>query len=131
MALTDTAACHQGSDVRRRHGLAGLGPQGVQVGGEDVVAAEQALDRHGRRHVRDDEQVAQVVDGQAEHAEHAVGAVDEGQTLLLLELDRLDAGGSERVRGRHPIAVRVANHTLAHERERAVRQRCEVAGAAE
>jgi hypothetical protein len=34
-----------------------------------------------------------------EHAEHAVGAVDEGEPLLLAERDRGDARGGERRRG--------------------------------
>ncbi len=46
----------------------------------------QALDAHRGGDVGDLEQVTQVVDGEHEHAEHAVGAVDEGEALLLGEL---------------------------------------------
>ena len=74
---------HELAQVRGRQRLARLRAQRVQVGGEDVVGAEQALDAHRRRDVGDLEQQAQVGDGQDEHAEHAVGAVDEGQALLL------------------------------------------------
>ena len=122
---------HHLSDVLGRHGLPGLGPQAVQVGGEDVVGAEQPLDRHGRGDVGDHEQLVQVVDGEAQHPEHAVGAVDEGQALLLLQLDGPDAGRGQGVGRRHPLAVGVADHALAHQGECAVRQRGEVAGAAE
>ena len=115
----------------RRDRLPGLRPQGVQVGGEHVVGAEQALDRHRRGDVGDDEQLAQVVQGEAQHPEHAVGAVDEGQALLLLELDGRDAGRGQGVGGRHPLAVHVADLALTHEGQRAVRERREVAGAAE
>jgi hypothetical protein len=45
------------------------------------------------------EQVAEVVEGESEHAEHAVGAVDEGEPLLLFEHERRDAGGGEGVGG--------------------------------
>ena len=77
------------------------------------------------------DQGAQVGDREHEHAEHAVGAVDEGESLLLAQLDRGDAGGGERVGGRHEGAGCVAHLALAHQRERAVRERRQVAGAAE
>ena len=68
---------------------------------------------------------------QHQHAEHAVGAVDQRQALLLGQHDRRDAGGGERVGGRPQRAVGVADLALADQRQRAVRERGEVAGAAE
>ena len=55
----------------------------MQILGEDVVGAEQTLDAHRRRDVGDLEQPPQIGDRQHQHAEHAVGAVDQRQTLLL------------------------------------------------
>ena len=78
------------------------------------------------------QQRAQVGERQHQHAEHAVGAVDQREALLLGQLDRVDA-----VRRRSASAastqrsVGVAHLALAHHRERAVRQRREVAGAAQ
>ncbi len=53
-----------------------------------------------------------------EHAEHAVGAVDEGEALLLGELDGGEPGGGERLRGGEEAAGGVPHVALAHQRER-------------
>ena len=93
--------------------------------------AELALDRHRGSDVGRTQQPAQVGDGHDQHAEHAVGAVDEGEPLLGGQLDRREPGRGERLGGRHQRAGRVADRALAHQRERAVGQRRQVAGAAE
>ncbi len=69
--------------------LAVLRAQRVQVLREDAVGAEQALDAHRRRDVGGREQRAQVVDGQDEHAEHPVRAVDQREPFLLVQRDRV------------------------------------------
>ena len=66
---------------------------------------------------------------QHEHPEHPVGAVDEGEALLGGQLDRLEPGGCQRVRGGHQGAGGVAHLALPHQRQRAVRERREVARA--
>ena len=103
----------------------------MEVGSEDVVGAELALDAHRRGDVGDAEQAAQVGDREDQHAEHAVGAVDEGQPLLLAQLDGRDARSGEGLRRRHVLALRVADDTLPHEGQGAVRERREVARAAQ
>ena len=73
----------------------------------------------------------QVGEGHDQHAEHAVGAVEKGEALLLAQLDGRDAVLGEQLTGgpHDPVgALRVA---LAHERQGAVGERREVAGAAE
>ncbi len=124
------AGQHQ-PQVRGARRLAGVRAQRHQVGGEGGLAAEQRLDAQAAGDVGHDEQVPQVGQREHQHAEHPVGAVDERQPLLLGELDRLDpvlAQGDPRVEER---AGGVAHVPLPHQRERAVRQRGEVAGAAE
>ena len=87
---------------------------------------------------------SQVVQREHQHAEHPVGAVDEREALLLDERERLDAGGSQGVGGRHHLRagllsrraglLSLSKHTdipLAHRRERDVRERREVTGASE
>ena len=63
--------------------------------------------------------------------EHAVGAVDQREALLLAQLDGLDASLGQRLGSRAPRALRVAHDALAHDRQRAVGQRGKVARAAE
>ncbi len=127
----DPAAVEHRPEVGCRDGLAGVRAQGLQVLGEDRVGPELGLDAHGRGDVGDAEQTAEVGDRENQLAEHAVGAVDEGEALLLGELHRLDAVGAKGVRGGVEIAVTVADMTLTHEGQGAVRQGCEVTGAAE
>ena len=75
---------------------------------------------------------AEVADREHEHSEHAIGAVDEGEALLLLQDHRLDAG-----RARAPPSRR-REHAVArarHPRRAAASAQCakrrEIAGAAE
>ena len=77
------------------------------------------------------QQGPQVGDRQHEHAEHAVGAVDQRQAFLLGQHDRLDPGVAQRLGGVAQRARRVAHRPLPHQRQRAVRERREVARAAE
>ena len=72
----------------------------------------------------------QVAQRQHQHAEHAVGAVDQGQALLLGEHHRLDAVPGQRLGGRQQFAVGRAHRTLADGGQRHVGQRREIAGAA-
>ena len=103
---------------------------GLQILREHPVAAEQSLDTHGRRDVGQFQQPVQVAKRQHQHAEHAVGAVDQCQPLLLGEHDRFDAVPGQRVGGRQQFAVRRAYRTLAYDGQRHVGQRREIAGAA-
>ena len=88
--------------------LAVLGAEGLQVGGEHAVGAEQALDAHRGGDVGGREQLAQVGDREHEHAEHPVGAVDQREALLLAQLDRLQTGLAQRLGGVDAAAARVA-----------------------
>ena len=127
----DGGAGQQPGHVGRRAGLARVRSQRLEVGREDPVGAEQRLDAHGRRQVGHADQRLQVVAGEREHAEHAVGAVDEGEALLGGQPYRLETGRRQRRGGVGEVAVRVAYGALAHQGQRAVRERCEVARAAE
>ena len=120
-----------GAHVRGAHRLAGMRPQRLQVGREHAVGAREPLDAHRGGEVGGREQRVEVVERERQHPEHAVGAVDEGEPLLLLQDDRLEAGGGEGGRAIHRRTVRVAHVALAHDRQRAVRERREVARAAE
>ena len=106
-------------------------PQALQVVGEHPVGAQLALDAHGRGDVGQPEQVVQVGQGEHQLAEHAVGAVDQRQALLLGEGDRRQTVRAQRVGGVVQFAVAVAHLALTHHRERDMRQRREIAGAAE
>ena len=84
------------AEVGRRRRLSGVRAQRHQIGGERPVGPHQRFDRHRRRDVRRAQQHVEVGDGEDEHPEHAVGAVDQRQTLLGLQRDRGDAGGGGR-----------------------------------
>ena len=73
----------------------------------------------------------EVVQREAEHAEDAVGAVDQRQPLLGAQRDRREAASGERGGGRLDARRRRPHLTLADQRERAVAERREVAAGAE
>ena len=128
----DDARPGQGlAQVGRAGGRSGMRAQCLQVGGERPVGAQERFDAEGRREVGALQQRSKVGDGEDELAEHAVGAVDEGEALLGPEFDGLDAVGGERVAqraGRH----RCGRHRpLADQAEGDVRQGGEVARAPE
>ena len=104
----------------------------VQVVGEHVVGAEQTLDAHRGRDVGRGHQHVEVGQRQHEHPEHAVGAVDQRQALLLGQGHRLQPGRrrAPSAAGRDSPAA-VADDPLADQRQRTVRQRGEVTRAAE
>ena len=68
-------------------------PQGLQVGGENRVGAKNRLDAHRGCDVGVLRQQRQVVAREQQHAQHAVGAVDQRETLFGAEHHGFDAGG--------------------------------------
>ena len=71
-----------------------------------------------------------VGDGEAEHAQDGVGAVGDGETFLLGELDRFESGVAQRVGGRSHLAA-MHDVSLAEQCERTVGERCEIAARSE
>ena len=69
--------------------------------------------------------------GEHQHAEHAVGPVDESQALLLGQLDRLDPGCTQQVGHRQFLPGAIGGHTLTQRHQGAVRQRGQIAAAPE
>ncbi len=118
--------CH----VLRRRRLSRVRAQRLQVGGEHAIRTHQPFDAHRGREVGGVEQHPQVVQRKHQHAEHPVGAVDQREPFLLGELDRREPVRRQRLTGGTYDAV-VVDLALTHHRERAVRQRRQVAGAAE
>ncbi|GAA3220975.1 hypothetical protein GCM10020256_27460 [Streptomyces thermocoprophilus] len=111
--------------------LARVRADGVQFGGEHLVRAEQRLQGEGGGDVGRLVEGVEVGEGHHQHAEHAVGAVEEGEALLLAQLDRGDAVLGEEFAGGPHGPVGALGLALAHQRQRAVGERGQVAGAAE
>jgi hypothetical protein len=106
-------------------------PQGVQIIGEDVVGTEQTFNAHSGGDVSHLEQPTEIDDREHQHAEHAVSAVDQSQTLLFTQCDGCYAGGCERFACRHERARCVPDYPLTHEGQGTVGKRGEVTGTAE
>ena len=117
--------------VRGRDRLPRLRAQRLQVGGEDGRGAEHRLDRHGRGDVSGAQQQVEIVTGQQQLAEHAVGAVDQRQPLLLGQRDRLQPHGLEHLGGRTGAAIGADREPFADQRQGDVRERCEITRAAQ
>lgn len=120
-----------GQHVGGAGALAGVRPDGVQLGREDLLGAEQRLERQGGGDVGGLVQVLEVGERHDEHAQHAVGAVQKGETLLLAQLDGRDAVGGEQLAGGGDDTVGPLGVAFAHQRQGAVAERREVAGAPE
>ena len=98
-------------------GLAGVRTQRCrQLRHEDLVRTEQRLHAERSGDIRRREQLADVCDGHQEHAQHALGAVDQRQTFLLGEDDRLDAVTGEQ-RGDRRLTPRSSAECLAKRRQ--------------
>jgi hypothetical protein len=105
--------------------------QRLQVRGEHPVGREQPLHRHRGGDVGGPQQHAEVVNGQHEHPQHAVGAVDQRETLLGRELDRSQPDLRQYVRRGPQHALGIAHVPLTGQREGAVCQWGQVTGAAQ
>ena len=75
-----------------------MGPERVDLLRERPVGGEQRLYAHGAGHVGGAQHACEVFDRQAGHGKHAFGPVDERQSFLRLERDRLEPGRAERLR---------------------------------
>ena len=131
VARDDRRAGEDPFHVRGRDGLAGLGPQCLQMRREHLVGAEQAFDAHRRGDIGQHQQTVEVGQRQDQLPEHAVGAVDEGEALLLGEDDRFQAVRGKRFRCGHQLAVHGSDVSLAHDGQRHMRKRREISGTAE
>ncbi len=127
----DRGVLQQPVDVRGRGGLSRVRPDRVQFGEEGPLRAEHRLGGQRGGHVRHGEQVRRVRDGQQQHAEHPVGAVDQRQPLLGGQLQRAQAGRVQGFGGGHPGAVLAHHPALAEQHDRAVGEGRQVTGGAQ
>ena len=127
----DAGVGDEGANVGGAAGLPGVGPELLQVVGENRGGAAEAFEGHGGGNVGGGDKVCQVREGEAKHAEHAVGTVDEGEAFFFGEDEGGDAGGGQGVGGGGFRAGGKPNVAFAHECEGAVREGGKVPGAAE
>ena len=130
MGLDDRRAGEQRTQVRCRSGLPRVRPQSLQVGREDRIRAKDRLDAHGGRDVGRLRQRREVVTRKEQHAQHAVGAVDERESFFGAQHNGFNTGGKQCGSRGHRVAGSVAHVPLAHQCQRAVREWREVTGTA-
>ncbi len=111
--------------------LAGLRSQPDQIGGEGAIGPEQCLGADRRGDVCELHECGEVIQGQDEHPEDSVGAVDQRKALLRPEHGRLDAGPRQRLGCSHRLPGRTHDLALSDHRQGAVRERGEVAAGPE
>lgn len=92
----------------------------MEVGGEDAVGADHTFNAHGGGDVGEAGKFVEVGDGHDELAEHAVGAVDEGEAFFFGKFDGVEPCGGEGVGGVHEGAVGVADLAFTDDGEGAV-----------
>ena len=128
--LQDLRAFGHLEDISRSIGLARMRAQLLQVIREDHEGTQQAFHGHGGGNIGGLCGRAQISNGQAELPQHAIGAVNKRESLLLTQLQRLDAGRGQGVACVLELAVD-AHLALTQQRQRAVSQRRQIAGAAQ
>jgi hypothetical protein len=111
--------------------LAGVGPDGVQLRPVGGVGAEQRLDGDGAGDIGGGGQPVEVDERQAEVRQHPLSAVEEGQTLLGFEHDRLEPGLGQGFGPRLATAGGVDDLTGPGEHGAHMGQRRQVPGGAE
>jgi hypothetical protein len=80
---------------------------GVQLWTENLIGAEQTLNTHGGNFVGVVSQALKVVNGKQQHAEHSIGAIDEGKALFFAKLNWGDAGLGQKLwhRALHAVLI--------------------------
>ncbi len=131
MAGDDRRSGEQAAEVGGAHRLAELRPHRDQILGEGAVGPEEGFDGHRRGDVGDAQQPVEIGDGEHEHAEHPVGAVDQGEPFLGPQDERLEIRLGEGGGAVDQAAVGAARLALAEQHQRDRGQRGEVAAGAE
>ena len=104
----------------------------LQVIIKHAQATAEPFHRHGGGNIRDLRQAREVMNSQAQHAQHAVSAIDQRQALFFFQHQGFDAMIGQGVGGGDDGAVGTHAHKpLAHERQGAVRQRGQIPRAAQ
>ena len=115
--------------MRADGGLAGVGAGRVDARVERHVRAEERVEREGAQDVGRADGAERVGHREPADGGHELRAVDEGEALLRLEGHRLEAGGAQGLAAVQDPPVDPAL-ALAHERQREVGERGEVAARA-
>src|SRR5207249_186038 len=97
---------------------------------EGGARALERLERLRAREIRRPRQATRTHEPERQEGSHELRAVDERQALLRLEARRLEPDARERLEPGEPLAVD-ERLPLADERQRQMRQRCEVSGGAD
>ena len=130
MRVADDAAPEQLAVVLGGVDLAGLAAQRVDARVERAVAATRGIDRERADHERGLQHRLEIEQGMQRQRGRGLRAVDQGQAFLGAELERRNAGPLQRKTCRDTLAV-LQHVAFADQRQRHVRQRCEVARGAD
>ena len=126
VAGDDGRAGENACDVAGAGGLTKLRAQRLQLSGERPVRAEKALDSHRCGDVGQPGEFAEVVERQAQHAQDAVGAIDERKSLLRTQPNRSEARSLEGA-GRRLGCTVCPHFTFANHGKCAVAEGCKIA----
>src|SRR5690606_864782 len=128
---SDVCSSDLGAHPGGGDGLPRVGAQVLQVGGERPVGAQEGFHAHGGGEVGDVDQGGQVVQGEDEHAEHAFGAVGEGEAFFFAQGDGFEAGFGECFGGGAALPAGGEDFAFSGEGEGDGGERGEVSGAAQ
>ncbi len=128
--LGDVALGQQATEERARRHLARLRSRRQDALVERAHRPLERLERHGAGDVGHQAGLLGVEHGQPADRGHVLGAVEQGEAFLGLELERGELGAGQPHRRRHDLAVQL-DLALAYHAERQVSQRRQIAGRAD
>ena len=125
MRLANLRALHQPHQVRRRRNLACMWPGLVNPRVESSRRAHQRLQRHRPRQIRQLRHAQPSRHGQRAHGGHSLRPVQQRQTLLGRQCQRLHSSPPQRLAAGHPFAFQ-KRLALPDRHQRQVSQRRQV-----
>src|SRR5579872_995834 len=123
----DARIAQQAPQIRADAQLPGVRPERVHAFDERCVAAEESLEAHRTRDVGGFARVLRVEKRERADRGHHLRAVDQRYPFLIRQAERCEPGGRKRAGAGQQLTV-VPRLALAHEDERDVRERCQIAG---
>ena len=126
MAGHERRFAQEPAQLRGDGDLAGVGPRELVCGGVGHVGAQQRLATNRRGHARGPGQSLRVGSHQRADGAHHLGAVEEGQPLLGLQLERFEVRRRQRFGGGHDATAHL-HMPPTRERQGEMRQRGQIA----
>jgi hypothetical protein len=127
MRALEAGVAQQVAELRGNRELAGVRPRELVRRREGNIRPEQRLDAHRRGHAGRSHEPVCIREQEGTDGAHHLRPVEQRQPFLRREAQRLQPGLAERHERRQHLTVQL-DRAAADQRQREVRQRCQIAG---